>query len=154
VIARHTWRSILKIEKLILPARAEAAEGRLRGHIAEVGKRYVLVDDENFPQGRVYMMVRIVRPLRAAKKHLEDHVHEVDSVMTFIGDKEDLTGLDVEIHLENKKKVVHSPVSVYVPSGVKHGLLFLNGSGKYINVVLTVGGNYNAVTRTQTRSTR
>jgi 2-isopropylmalate synthase len=139
-------RTTLKTEKYILPARAENAKGKLVGHTAEIGKRYVLVNNENFQRSGLYMMIRSVRGLKSARKHLKDHTHDVDSVMAFIGDRKDLTGLTVEVHLDNQKRIVNSPVSVYVPGGLRHGLRFLRGSGKYINVVLVAGGDYNSVT--------
>lgn len=137
----------LRYNNLILPARSEAAAGRLKLHHAEIGARYVLVDKDNFPKTRIYSMVRTVKGLTSAKKHLEDHIHDVDSVMTFIGDDDDLSGLQIEVHLDDEIQVVESPFSVYVPGGLRHGYKFVKGSGKYVNLVLTEGGDYNAVTR-------
>ncbi len=137
----------MRLDELILPARVEPALGNLKLHTAEVGTRYVLVDHVNFPRTRLYMMIRAVKNLVSGKKQLEDHVHDVDHVMTFIGDNEDLTGLEVEIHFQDEVRLVQSPFSVYIPAGLEHGYRFARGSGKYINVVMANGGDYNAVTR-------
>jgi 2-isopropylmalate synthase len=64
----------------------------------------------------------------------------------FLGDEPGLKGLGAEVLVGNKKYVVNSPASIYVHAGVSHTYRFVEGSGKYVNVVLAQGGNYNAVT--------
>lgn len=132
--------------KLILKARKEDASTALKKHIREIGERHVFVDNVNFPQGKMYVMTRAVRDIRSPGEHIEPHKHNVDSLMMFVGDDDDLKGLTVEVQLGGDWFNLDSPGSVYVPAGREHNIRFVQGSGKYINIVLVQGGNYNSVT--------
>ncbi|MEM3759889.1 MAG: hypothetical protein QXZ02_02105 [Candidatus Bathyarchaeia archaeon] len=129
-------------DKLILRIE-ERSSTELKKHLEGPGKRYVFSDHKNNPEGKIYAIVRVVKNVDNSSPHVEIHSHDVDSLWMFIGDGEGLTGLQVEVTLEDKKYILNSPASVYIPAGVKHTYRFLKGSGKYINIVLVPGGEYN-----------
>ena len=61
------------------------------------GTRYVLSDHNNNPDGKLYSIIRVVDNLNQPEAHVEPHSHDVDSFWIFEGEKNDLTGLEVEI---------------------------------------------------------
>jgi len=128
--------------KLILDVKVKSAS-ELTKHKNGPGKRYVFSDHENNPNGNVYTIVRVVENVDNPEQHIDDHEHPVDSLWLFEGDKPDLTGLQVEVKLGNSKFVLDSPASVYIPSGVMHNYRFIKGSGRYTNIVLVQGAEYN-----------
>lgn len=128
--------------KLILKVKAKSAS-ELTKHKHGPGERFVFSDHENNPDGKVYTIVRVVENVDNPEQHIEDHEHPVDSLWLFEGDKPDLTGLKVEVKLGDKKFTLDSPASVYIPAGITHNYRFIRGSGRYTNIVLVEGGEYN-----------
>lgn len=134
-----------KYDRLILPVVCRSAT-ELKKHEAGVGTRYVFSDGKNNPGGKVYSILRIVKNVERPPQHVGIHRHSVDSLWMFVGDNDDLTGLEVEVVLGEKTYTLDSPASVYIPRNVEHTYRFIKGSGKYINIVLVPGGNYNEAT--------
>jgi len=132
-----------KYSKLILPVEIKSAT-ELKKHKKGPGERYVFSDHKNNPEGKVYAIVRTVKNVENPPQHVDLHGHIFDSLWMFIGDNDDLTGLKVEVVLENETYTLDSPASIYIPAGVKHMYRLVKGSGKYINIVLVPGGDYNA----------
>ena len=133
---------LYKYDKLILPVSYRSA-AELKKHGEGVGTRYVFSDHKNNPEGKVYSALRVVKNVKRPPQHVEIHSHSVDSLFMFIGDNDDLTGLQVEVVLGEKTYILDSPASVYVPQDVQHAYRFVKGSGKYVNIVLVPGGEYN-----------
>ena len=130
--------AILKVER--------RSAGELKKHHEEVGERFVFVDQRSNPNARMYVIVREVKNVKNPRMRLEIHKHSVDNLMMFVGDEPGLKGLSAEVSVGDKRFLVHSPASVYVRAGVSHTYRFVEGSGKYVNVVLAPGGDYNAIT--------
>lgn len=130
------------LDKLILKVKSRSAT-ELKGHTEGPGVRYVFADHNNNPEGNIYSIIRTVHNINNPPSHVDVHSHDCDSLWEFIGDNRDLTGLIVEVILENNKYTLKSPASVYIPKNVKHTYRFIEGSGKYINIVLASGGKYN-----------
>lgn len=135
-----------KYSHLVLKVAAESA-AKLTKHTKGPGKRYVFSDHNNNPNGEVYSIVREVKDVSGPRQHVEPHFHSVDSLCMFLGDAEKMKGLQVEVQVDDEKYVVDSPASIYIPKGVNHTYRFIKGSGKYINIVLVKGGEYNTVTK-------
>ena len=133
---------VYKYDKLILPVSCRSA-AELKKHSEGVGTRYVFSDHKNNPDGKVYSILRVVKNVERPPQHVETHSHSVDSLFMFIGDNDDLTGLQAEVVLGEKTYTLDSPTSVYIPQDVQHTYRFVKGSGKYINIVLVPGGEYN-----------
>lgn len=131
---------------LILPIEERSAE-ELKKHTKGKGKRYVFSDHRNNPDGNIYCIVRTVRNIRKPSSHVEMHSHNADSLWLFIGDGEKLEGLQIQVKLGDNTFDVSSPASIYIPAGVEHTYNLMKGSGKYINIVLAKGGEYNTVTK-------
>ena len=132
----------INYDKLILDVKVKSAS-ELTKHKPGPSKRFVFSDHENNPDGKVYTIVRVVKNVDNPKPHIEDHKHPVDSLWLFEGDKFNLTGLKIEVKLGDKKFILDSPASVYIPAGVIHNYRFIKGSGRYTNIVLVKGGEYN-----------
>lgn len=126
---------ILKVES--------RSSAELTKHKEGPGTRFVFSDHNNNPEGQIYTIVRVVEDVDNPEQHFEDHEHNVDSLWLFEGDKPDLTGLKIEVKLGNQKFILDSPASIYIPAGVTHNYRFILGSGRYTNIVLTKGGDYN-----------
>ncbi len=133
-------------EQLILRVEERSAT-ELKYHDIGPGKRYVFSDHRNNPSGKIYAIVRTVEDVSNEQPHVEPHVHDDDSLFLFIGDRADLTGLTVEVNTENDAYPLSSPASVYIPAGVPHAYRFVEGSGKFVNIVLAENCNYNEVTK-------
>lgn len=131
---------------LILKVESRPASELVK-HKEGPGRRFVFSDHKNNPEGQIYTIVRVVENVDNPEQHIEDHEHDVDSLWMFEGDKSDLTGLRVEVRLGEQKFVLDSPTSVYIPARVKHNYRFISGSGRYTNIVLTKGKEYDKVTK-------
>jgi len=134
------------MKELILKVEARPAVGELKKHVAERGKRFVFIDNKNFPQGKMYVIARAVKDIAEPYESATPRSHTVDAAMIFIGTKNDLRGLKVEVTLDGEKHELESPACVYVPAGVQHTYRLTNGTGIYIKIVLAPRGDYNAVT--------
>lgn len=130
---------ILKVES--------RSSSELVKHKKGPGKRFVFSDQNNNPEGQVYAIVRVVENVDNPEQHFEDHTHDVDSLWLFEGNKNDLTGLKIEVKLGDQEFVLDSPVSIYIPAGLIHNYRLISGSGSYTNIVLVKGGDYNQVTK-------
>lgn len=114
----------------------------LRHHRKGPGKRFVMIDERFVPDCRQYCIVRKVLKLkRYGSGHVDRHSHTCDSLFLFVGDAADLTGLLVEISLDEETFTLQSPASVFIPAGVEHSYRIINGSGLFVNHVLS--GSYN-----------
>ena len=132
--------------RLILEVVERPAVGELKKHVKEVGRRFVLVDNKNTERPKLYAVTRVVKNIKERVAVTEPRSHSIDSVMIFLGDRDDLSGLKARVQLEDEVYQIVSPSSVYVPAGLKHNYAFEGGSGKYIKIVLAPDGNYNAIT--------
>ena len=126
----------------VLPVRTEVAN-KLSGHKEGPGKRFVFSDEKNNSNGQVYTIVREVKNVKEPMPHVKLHSHNVDSLYLFMGDEPDLKGLEAEVTIGSEVTRVNSPASVYVPKNTEHTYRFIQGSGKYVNIVLVKGGKYN-----------
>lgn len=136
----------MNLKSLILPVREESS-AVLRKHADGPGKRFVFSDQKNNPQGNIYAITRVVENVDNPEPHFEDHSHNVASLWLFEGSNPNLSGLRVEVKLGDEKFILDSPASIYIPAGVNHNYRFIFGSGRYTNVVLAKGGDYNSVTK-------
>jgi len=129
------------VEDLIIkPVAIPATE--LRYHREGPGTRYVMIDERFVPDCRQYCIVRYVPSQQSgAAEHVDAHSHWVDSLFLFLGHRPDLTGLEVEVRLGDRKFPVSSPASVFIPASLTHSYRIIEGSGLYVNHVLA--GSYN-----------
>ncbi|MFA4953098.1 MAG: hypothetical protein WC584_02660 [Candidatus Pacearchaeota archaeon] len=134
-----------KYKNLILSVESRLAT-ELKKHRAGVGKRYIFSDNKNNPKGNIYAILRKVSNVKNPPKHIQKHKHNCDSLWMFVGDKENLTGLKVEIVLGDEIYQINTPFSVYIPKNLEHTYNFIEGSGSYINILIAKGGNYNSST--------
>ncbi|HEU4727015.1 MAG TPA: hypothetical protein VFT22_03980, partial [Kofleriaceae bacterium] len=139
---RLAARPITAATQLVHPPLVISAT-ELRHHREGHGTRYVMIDDRLVEDCRQYCIVRHIPPVESAPPgHVDPHRHQCDSLFMFLGHSPDLTGLKVEVLLDDRVQQVDSPASVFIPAGVLHSYRILAGSGLYVNHVLS--GNYNA----------
>lgn len=116
----------------------EKSSLELKYHKHGQGKRTVFMDSRVVPETSLYVIVRDLKKILEDKdSHVSVHSHNCDSTFLFLGKERNLTGLTCEITLGSEKYVVKSPASVFIPSGLKHSYRLINGSGYYINIVLS-----------------
>lgn len=115
----------------------------LKYHRHGPGSRYVMIDDRFINDCRQYCIVRDVEVEHGSviPPHVDIHRHKCDSLFLFLGKDPSMAGLTVIVTIENDEKVVHSPAAIFIPAGLRHTYRILEGSGFYINHVLS--GNYN-----------
>ena len=133
-------------ENLILKVETRPAVGELVKHVSELGTRFVFVDNRNFPDGKLYVIARVVENVKEPYESAEPRAHTVDAVMIFMGLRSDLKGLKVQVMLNDRWFTLESPAAVYVPAHTRHTYRILEGSGIYMKIVLAPHGDYNAVT--------
>lgn len=116
-------------------------------HRDGVGNRWVLMDNRIDERSTVYAIERIFDKdyAKIYQPHVDSHAHHCDSFFVFMGNNEDGTGLTVSVTFgegdERVTKIFSSPASVFIPAKVPHTYSYLNGIGRFLNVVLA--GNYN-----------
>lgn len=114
----------------------------LKYHRHGPGDRYVMLDDRFVNDCRIYSIVRRIYGLSDnTAGHVDSHRHHVDSFFLFLSQKDDLTGLIVEVTLDGKSFIIESPACVFIPSGIEHSYRAISGDGLYINTVSS--GTYN-----------
>jgi 2-isopropylmalate synthase len=134
------------MEDLILDIESRSAE-ELTKHKAGPGTRYVFSDHNNNPGGSIYAILRVVSDVENPPQHVEPHRHEHESLFIFKGNNADMTGLKVEVLLDEKWYTIDSPKAVRIPAGLKHTYRFIKGSGEFWNIVITPGAEYNRTVR-------
>lgn len=105
------------------------------------GKRFVFFDATHTPHAGLYAIVRTVTRLQdSPEPYVQEHRHKVPSYYLFIGDNEDLSGLEAEVKLGNTKRRVKSPCSVFIPQELVHFVQLFRGSGCFVHILLE--GNF------------
>lgn len=131
-------------EKFILkPEQRNLKELLMHNSSKEVGTRYVFSDHMNNPEGNIYAIGRVFEKVKESDYFISPHSHKVNSLWLFIGDNPDLSGLKIEIKLNNEIYKLDSPTAVFVPSFLTHSYRPIKGSGKFINITLAKESNYN-----------
>ena len=101
---------------IIKPQIIKSSEIKLHYDTAP-GKRYVFVDKKLCPKTEFYIIGRRVESVPENQPtYVDIHRHNCNSYYLFIGDNEDLSGLEAEIVIEGNKKIIESPSSVVIPS--------------------------------------
>ncbi len=135
-----------KVRKLIFKPEIRSAKDEVVKHYSEVGKRFVFLDKNNFPDGNVYMIERVMRGIKKPYEPAKLRSHTVNAIMVFTGFGRLLEGMEVEISLGTKKHIMETPFVVFVPKNTKHSYKIIRGSGTYQKILFAPGGDYNKVT--------
>jgi 2-isopropylmalate synthase len=124
------------VEKELFIQPFEKSSVELKYHSHGPGTRYVMLDKRLRKDSPFYFIARKVENVESScLAHVEDHVHNCDSVFLFLGDGSSYTGVTVEVTVGDKVKLLSSPATVFIPMGVKHKYCFISGSGTFINFV-------------------
>jgi hypothetical protein len=107
---------------------------------------YRFSDEINNPKGKIFVASRILKNVKNSKPHVKLHKHTVDQMYMWIGSKNDMRGLVIEVFLENESYILETPVAVYIPAGISHSHRYIKGSGYFVGILLTGGKSYNEVT--------
>lgn len=109
------------------------------------GIRYLAIDKTLYSKASVYMVVRKIKKVSPKQaEYIDWHVHAVDSLYLFLGDEEGMKGLRGIVRFDEGERTVESPMTVFIPKGVRHSYRLTEGSGMYISLILH--GDYNAQT--------
>lgn len=120
----------------------EKSATELKYHRHGPGKRIVALDYRSVPETNHYQIIRYIPYMDDyGKGHVDPHTHICDSFFVFLGAKDDLTGLRVEVMLDGVFMDIESPKTVFIPAGLSHSYRVISGSGIFINTVAC--GEYN-----------
>ena len=136
----------METDKLIFKPEIRSAVGELKKHTKELGKRFVLFDKNNLPEGDIYMIARKLINVSTPYEAASPRKHSVNSYMIFFGSDDNLGGMTVEITLDSSKYIYETPVNVFIPAGTLSSYKIIHGSGIYMKLVVVHGGDYNSVT--------
>lgn len=138
------------LERLIIEP-IQSNFGFMKHHVTGIGKGVpdtltFLSNEINNPDGKFFVAYRRLENVDNAEPHVKQHTHSVDQMYCWIGESDDLTGLTVEVFLEDQSFTVTSPKSLLIPAGTKHAHRYVSGKGHFIGILLTNGSSYNEVT--------
>lgn len=130
--------------KFIEMQKRQTSEVRFHHDVAP-GLRYLGIDKTVWADSPIYIAVRKVRNVSQNQpEYIDVHMHSVDSLYLFIGENEGLKGLKGVVRIEDRENKVESPVTVFIPKGVRHSYKLTGGSGIYVSILLD--GDYNGNT--------
>jgi hypothetical protein len=128
----------------VVPEIRKSSEAIFHRDVAP-GFRYVAMDKSLYPESPIYIMARRVKHVpENQREYIDWHVHSVDSVYLFIGDGDGMRGMYGVVRYGEKEKNIESPMTVFIPRGIRHCYKLNRGSGLYISVLLS--GDYNECT--------
>lgn len=124
----------------------------MKYHVTNVGEGVpneltYLSDEKINPGGMIFAAYRRLGNVQDAEPHVQMHAHDVPQLYCWVGDQADLSGLKIEVFIEDESFIVESPKSVYLPAGVRHAHRYVSGSGHFMGILVTGGKSYNDVTR-------
>lgn len=107
-------------------------------------KRTIMIDRKGIDETVVYQALHNVDALHAPPDHYQiPHSHDFVETYLFIGRNPDFTGLQAEVVFEDESYLLESPVSVYIPIGLKHQYRMRGGSGVLVITALKSEYGYN-----------
>lgn len=108
---------------------------------AAPGKRFVFIEKSLYLKSEFYIMGRRVEIVPENQpEYIEKHRHNCNSFYVFVGDNEDLSGLDARVNIEDKEFVVQSPSTVMIPQYNLHYYKLTKGKGWFFHINLV--GDY------------
>jgi hypothetical protein len=100
-------------------------------------KRHIMIDRKGVDETVLYQAMHSVDALETPPDHYQIlHSHDFVETYLFLGRNKDFTGLRAEVVLEDESHQFDSPMSVYIPVGLKHQYRMLTGSGILIVTAL------------------
>jgi len=121
-------------------------------HRDGVGDRWVLMDNRIDERSGVYIIERIFDKdyRHEYQTHVDLHAHHCDSFFVFMGNNSDGTGLMVSVTLgvgeAASTEIISSPASVLIPATVVHSYQYIQGTGRFLNLVLSRSYNESLMT--------
>jgi hypothetical protein len=107
-------------------------------HDRAPGQKYLIVDHGVCNDTPVYIALRRVDRVSADQPiWLDLHAHKCNSFYLFIGDGEELEGLEGIVEIDDKHFAVRSPLAAIIPPILLHRYWLTNGSGWYLQITLT-----------------
>jgi hypothetical protein len=106
-------------------------------HDRAPGQKYLLLDPTVVPDTPIYVALRRVDAVPAAQPEwLDPHAHVCNSFYVFLGDRDDLAGLEGEVAFGSDWVQVRSPSSALIPPLLLHRYRLTRGSGWYLQITL------------------
>jgi len=126
----------MKLSDYIVKARPGVLGGKfeerrpLRHRIDIPVKRYIFINRDSHPDANIYVAIHSANNLPPEVPDYQvPHCHNTDEFYYFVGDHDDLTGLEGQIIFEGKLHKIRSPACVYIPSGAVHEYKVTRGAG-------------------------
>lgn len=131
-------------EKIIKMQKRRSSEVKFHRDIAP-GLRYLAIDKSLCEETPLYIAIRCVKNVkRDQPEYVDWHIHSADSLYLFIGDDDELEGLRAVVRIEDEERAIESPMTVFIPKGLRHSYRMTGGSGIYVSILLN--GDYNGHT--------
>lgn len=98
-------------------------------------KRISMLSDITMPESKIHAAVHFVDAVnKKISKYSILHKHDVDEVNIILSQNDKLV---YEIQLDDEIYKVSSPVTIFIPKGVKHRSDVISGSGFFVCLILS-----------------
>ena len=129
----------MELAKYIVKARPGVLGGHgeekrpLRERVVLPVKRHIFINKDSHPEADVYIAIHEAVDLpQAVPDYQVPHFHNTDEFYFFLGNNQDLTGLEGQIKFDGRSHKIVSPATVYIPTGAVHEYKVTRGQGSVV----------------------
>jgi len=98
-------------------------------------KRISMLSKKTIPESKIHVAVHFVDAIdKKISKYSILHMHDVDEVNILLSQNDKLV---YEIQLDDEIYKVSSPVTIFIPKGVKHRADVISGSGFFVCLIMS-----------------
>jgi hypothetical protein len=98
-------------------------------------KRISMLSKKTIPESKIHAAVHFVDAIdKKISKYSILHMHDVDEVNILLSQNDKLV---YEIQLDDEIYKVSSPVTIFIPKGVKHRADVISGSGFFVCLIMS-----------------
>ena len=95
----------------------------------EMGLPLRYIDSSMVQEADINVGLQEIKQVVPDLPYVEPHTHDVSQFYGIIGE------LTIEVTIEDEKREITGPASIFIPAGKMHTLRFLRGSGYMMNVL-------------------
>jgi mannose-6-phosphate isomerase-like protein (cupin superfamily) len=105
----------------------------LRERVVLPVNRHIFINKDSHPEADVYIAIHEAKDLPPEVPDYQvPHFHNTDEFYFFLGNNQDLTGLEGQIKFDGKVHRIASPATVYIPTGAVHEYKVTRGQGSVV----------------------
>lgn len=98
----------------------------------EIGLPYRYIDNSMVKEADVNVGLQEIKQVVPDFSYVEPHTHDVSQFYGIIGD------LKIEVTIEEEKREIEGPASIFIPAGKMHTFRPISGTG-YVMIILRKG---------------